>query len=105
MTSDFEGPMKLRAALLLATLAVLPAFGATPEEEWKARIAQSNEHYNVTPHAMLKIQDAIYLGEGDEATLAGIKGDASSWSWRHDADAKGPLHIAIHHGVLSATLN
>ena len=85
--------MKIRAALLLATLIALPAVASTPEEDWKAGIARSNEHYNVTPHAMLKIQDAIYLGEGDEATLAGTKGDPASWTFRHDADAKGPLDI------------
>ena len=97
--------MKLRAALLLAAITVLPAAAATPQEEWKARIETANEHWGKAPHAILKIQDAVYLGEGDEATLSGVKGDAGSWSFRNDADAKGPLHLAIHHGQLSVTLN
>ena len=100
--------MKLRAALLIAAVTVLPslaATAATPQEEWKARIESQNEHWGKTPHAILKIQDAVYLGEGDEATLTGVKGDAASWSWRSDAGAKGPLHISIHHGQLAATLN
>ena len=98
--------MKLRIALLLAALSALPAVAATPQEEWKAKIESSNEHWGKAPHAILKIQDAAYLGAGDEYTLAGVKGDRDSWSFRHDADAKGPLHLAIsHEGKLSITLN
>ena len=28
---------------------------------------------------MLKIQDVVYIGEGDEIALAGTKGVAGSW--------------------------
>ncbi len=98
--------MKIRAALLLAALIALPAMAATPQEEWKARIENANEHWGKAPHAILKIQDAVYLGNGDEATLSGVKGDRGSWSWRNDAGAKGPLHLAVsHEGKLSITLN
>lgn len=99
--------MTIRTGLLIAALIApcLAATAATPQEDWKARIAAQNEHWAKAPHAILKIQDAVYLGEGDEATLAGVKGDAQSWSWRHDAGAKGPLHLSLHHGVLSASLN
>ena len=66
----------------LAILAVLPLLLAaaplSPEAEWKKGIADQNEAYSKRPHAMLKIQDSVYLGEGESAVLAGRPGDAAS---------------------------
>jgi uncharacterized protein (DUF1684 family) len=90
--------MKIRAALLLAAITVLPAFAATPQEEWKARIAAENISYGTKPHAVLKLQDAVYLGEGDQATLTGTKGKPESWKWSTEANAKGPLRVTIKNG-------
>ena len=64
----------MTAFALVAILAALPVFGSTPEQDWKAAIADQNKDYAQTPHAMLKIQDAAYLGEGQTAALAGRKG-------------------------------
>jgi uncharacterized protein (DUF1684 family) len=66
-------------------------------------IAGQNKSYAHTPHAMLKIQDAIYLGEGQSATLTGRPGIAGSWRWR--PNGKGPLHIAFNNGKLAVMLN
>ncbi len=68
-------------------------------------IAGQNKAYAQTPHAMLKIQDAAYIGEGGSATLAGKPGIPGSWRWHTDANTKGPLHIAFNNGKLAVTLN
>jgi uncharacterized protein (DUF1684 family) len=67
------------AVLLLA----VPAMALTPEEEWKKGIEDENTAYAQTSHAMLKIQDSAYIGEGQSATLSGRAGDPSSWKWGH----------------------
>jgi len=97
--------MKIPTLVLVAALAALPAFGSTPEQDWKSAIADQNKDYAQTPHAMLKIQDAAYVGEGQTATLSGRKGDPASWRWHMDSKNAGPLHIAFHDGKLAVTLN
>jgi uncharacterized protein (DUF1684 family) len=107
----YDGAMKTPALVLVAALAALPAFGSTPEQDWKSAIADQNKDYAQTPHAMLKIQDAAYIGEGQSATLSGRKGDPASWRWHMDSkspdDSKsfGPLHIMFHDGKLAVILN
>jgi len=101
------GASAVALSILVAGSAITasPTFGATPEEDWKAGIARANESYGTKPHAILKIQDAVYIGEGDEITLAGTKGDAASWHWHNNGKTDGPLHIALNHGKLSVTLD
>ena len=99
----YDGRMKMTALVLVAILAALPVFGSTPEQDWNAAIADQNKDYAQTPHAMLKIQDAAYVGEGQTATLAGRKGDPASWRWQMDSKAQGPLRIAFHDGKLAVT--
>ena len=67
------------AAYLLAVSA--PGVALAPEAAWKADIANTNKDYSVTPHAMLKIQDAAYLGEGNSASLMGRRGVPGSYKW------------------------
>ncbi len=93
------------ASVLAALMAVTPAIAATPEQAWKASIADQNKAYAKTPHAMLKIQDSVYLGEGQSATLVGRKGDPSSWRWQTSGAAKGPLAISFRGGNLTVLLN
>lgn len=85
--------------LLISTAAM----AATPQDAWKAGIAEQNRDYAQVPHAMLKIQDSVYLGEGQSATLTGRKGDAASWRWR--PGSTGPLTVRYANGKLSATWN
>ena len=57
-------------AIRLALIPLLPLLLAatpTPQEAWKKGIAGQNEAYAKRPHAMLKIQDSVYLGEGETA--------------------------------------
>jgi hypothetical protein len=90
-------------ALLPFLLICSTAMAATPQETWKAGIAEQNKDYAATPHAMLKIQDSAYIGEGQTAVLTGRKGDAGSWRWRPAGD--GALKAVYRGGKLIATLN
>lgn len=89
--------------LLLAPL--LQAATSAPEAVWKQGIADQNKFYAQTPHAMLKIQDSVYLGEGESAVLEGRKGHAASWRWSIHAGAKGPLTLSIKGGRISIVLD
>jgi uncharacterized protein (DUF1684 family) len=90
----------LAATLLLAGAAV----AATPEDAWKAGIADQNISYAQKPHAMLKIQDSAYIGEGQSAVLTGRKGDGASWRWAKGgtgaliASIKGGRLTVLHEG-------
>ena len=95
----------MRAARL-AILAFVPLLlAATPRESWQKGITGQNEAYSKRPHAMLKIQDSVYLGEGERAVLQGRKGDASSWRWNDKPGARGPLRLSIKGGKLSVVHN
>jgi hypothetical protein len=95
----------MRAARL-AILAFVPLLlAATPKDAWQKGIDGQNEAYAKRPHAMLKIQDSVYLGEGESAVLQGKKGDPASWRWNDKPGASGPLRLAIKSGKLSITHN
>lgn len=84
---------------------VTGAAAPSPRQEWLSEIADQNKAYAQTPHAMLKIQDSVYLGEGQAAALTGRAGQGASWKWKLGTSAEGPLKVAIHGGRLVATLN
>lgn len=97
----------MHTVILFAGLAAM-ALGAaapkpTPEQVWAAAIAAQNKSYAEAPHAMLKIQDSVYLGDGESAVLQGRKGEPASWHWSRDAKARGPLGIAVKGGKLAVT--
>lgn len=97
--------MRRKFAALLALAAPMTAFAATPEAEWKASIAEQNYAYAKRPHAMLKIQDSAYIGEGQTAVLRGVKGQPGSWKWSNDAEAAGALSVSLKNGRLAVALN
>jgi uncharacterized protein (DUF1684 family) len=88
-------------ALLLGLAAAGPA--QTPKEVWKANITAENKDYAAVPHAMLKIQDAAYLGEGQRAVLTGKQGQPGSWHWVSGSKAQGGLTVALTKGKISVT--
>jgi hypothetical protein len=95
-------------AIRLALIPLLPLLLAatpTPQEAWQKGIAGQNEAYAKRPHAMLKIQDSVYLGEGETAVLEGKKGAPSSWRWNDKPGAKGPLRLSLSKGKLSIVHN
>jgi len=89
------------AAFLTAGIASA-ALAASPEEVWKKEIAEGNYAWAKAPHAILKIQDAAYLGEGQAATLTGTKGKPDSWRWT-SGEKKGALVARYAHGGVSVS--
>lgn len=74
----------MKFALLAASLLAMissSALAASPEAAWQADLAQTNKDFATAPHAILKIQDAAYLAEGDSASLVGTRGNAGSYRW------------------------
>jgi uncharacterized protein (DUF1684 family) len=67
------------------------AFALAPEAAWKADLADTNKAYSIVPHAILKIQDAAYLGDGNSATLTGTRGVPGSYRWVSGRQANGVL--------------
>ena len=88
---------------LLAAAAVMAAPPLPPQAQWQKDIADQNFAYAKRPHAMLKIQDSVYLGEGESAVLAGMKGQPGSWKWNGKPGAKGALALAVKGGKLVVT--
>lgn len=106
-----SGPLEiknLKNAMLLAGLVLLAlpaaASAPTPQEAWKAGIADANLAYSKKPHAILKIQDAAYLGEGETATLTGQKGKPDSYRWV-PGSKPGVLIARYANGHASVTMN
>lgn len=92
----------MRRVLILAVLPLLLAAAPlSPEAQWKKDIDDQNTAYAKRPHAMLKIQDSVYLGEGESAVLAGVKGQAASWKWTSKPGAKGALALSVKGGKLA----
>lgn len=73
----------MKSLILAASFVAIsaPALALAPEAAWKADIADTNKAYTVTPHAILKIQDAAYLGEGNTSSLVGQRGVPDSYKW------------------------
>lgn len=95
---------RILAALgVTATGLLLMAAAPTPEAAWKAGIAMQNKDYAQTPHAMLKIQDAAYLHDGDTAVLVGRKGMPQSYRWTSKPGAQGVLRVTFRGGKLTVT--
>jgi len=95
----------LAAIFLAATSPFLMAAAPTPEAAWTAGIADQNKDYAQTPHAMLKIQDAAYLHEGDSVVLKGRKGVPGSYRWTNKPGAQGVLRVTLREAKLTVTKN
>ncbi len=93
--------LRLAPVILVSGVAAAAA-PPPPEAAWKAAIAEQNWSYAKKPHAMLKIQDSVYIGEGQGAALQGRKGQPASWRWKNGADAKGALTVFLRSGKLIA---
>lgn len=94
--------------LLVASALISPTSSAplhSPLQAYDINIAEENRHYAKIPHAMLKIQDAAYIGEGQSATLVGKRGQPGSWHWARKSVVHGPLTISYSNGKLTTTLN
>src|SRR5437868_3229559 len=68
-------------ATALVAAMTLSALAKTPEELWKASLADANNGWAHNHYAVLKIQDAAYMRDGDTSTLVGIRGKPESYKW------------------------
>ncbi|MEI9995947.1 MAG: DUF1684 domain-containing protein [Rhizomicrobium sp.] len=89
---------------LAATLLLAAAPAPSPvETAWRASIVEANRDWAKVPHAILKIQDAAYLGEGQSATLTGSKGRPASYKWVPGKVQDGILTVTVqNHQVRGA---
>ncbi|HEY4944157.1 MAG TPA: DUF1684 domain-containing protein [Rhizomicrobium sp.] len=100
--------MRIRTlAALAATTLMLAAAPAplSPEVAWRAGIVDANKAWSKVPHAILKIQDAAYLGEGQSATLNGTKGKPDSYKWVPGKIQDGILTATFHAGHMSGAMH
>src|SRR5437763_7914011 len=95
----------MRLPVLLIASVLLMGAAPPPEGAWTAAIADQNGVYSPTPHAMLKIQDAAYLHEGDTAVLVGRKGQPGSYRWMGNAKADGLTRVTLSKAKLVVTKN
>jgi uncharacterized protein (DUF1684 family) len=86
--------MRKLAACFFFALIFAAAASPSPVATWKAEIAADNKHFANDAHAILKIQDAAYLREGDNSTLVGTKGKPESYHWVKGANVKGGVLFA-----------
>ena len=94
----------MRMPLAVGLVFALQAAGATaqtPRQAWKSGIDEQNKYYSQVPHAMLKIQDAVYLSEGETAALEGRRDQPESWRWTKKPAALGVLQISLKNKKIS----
>ena len=72
--------VKLALALAVAFLSIAAKAPKPPAVEWHDEIVEANQAWAKIPHAILKIQDAAYLGEGQSATLVGVTGSRTPFA-------------------------
>jgi len=80
--------LRISAPIIFAAL-LTAAQAAPPQQQWAKGIAEGNAAWATVKHAILKIQDAAYLRDGDAVSLAGRAGTPESWRW-----SKGELRGA-----------
>jgi hypothetical protein len=106
MLSDMKFPFALNLVLgLVLGMHAAIAAPPSPMEVWKNGIAEQNKDYAQVPHAMLKIQDAVYLSDGEAASIQGQREQPAGWRWTKKADASSVVQIALQHGKLTVTRN
>lgn len=91
----------MRKVILGAAILVLAGSGVASahsvKEAWAQGIEEANIGWAKAHFAILKIQDAAYLGEGEGATLTGSTGHPESYRWARGT-AKGILTVRFEKG-------
>jgi hypothetical protein len=90
MTRKLAMAAALSAAVLLIAAAPPAKHAPTPAEVWKASLIDDNAAWATKKHAILKINDAAYVREGEVVSLVGDPKKPDSWKW-----AKGRLPNAV----------
>jgi hypothetical protein len=89
-----------RIVLCAALCAALvgPANAKTQLDIWKAELSDANNGWAHNHYAILKIQDAAYLRDGDTSTLVGTKGKPETYKWVKGTGVKGVLIAGVRSG-------
>lgn len=98
--------MKIAVGILVVGLASSwsVCFAATPQQTWERELAEANVGWAKAHFAILKIQDAAYLRNGDVATLVGVKGKPETYHWTKGAVPGGALTATVKGGHPSVTM-
>ena len=88
----------LTAACAPMTETAPPAAAATsPIETWEKWRAEENAAWSTKPFAILKIDDAVYLNDGQSAWLTTKKQKGLQYAWTLDAlSAPSGLRVTYH---------
>jgi hypothetical protein len=95
----------MRIALVLTIVATAAGAAAISPQEaaWRAEIDRDNKHFSSEPHAILKIQDAAYMRNGDTYSLVGVKEKPETYRWVKGG--KGLLVAGVRSGEPFVTFN
>jgi uncharacterized protein (DUF1684 family) len=93
----------MKVAILISAIASGVLLGAsapqpTLAQVWKSELADANNGWAHNHYAVLKIQDAAYLRDGDTSTLVGTKGKPESYKWVQGTKVKGILIAGVRAG-------
>lgn len=97
--------LKLGVILLAAIASIAATAPKSPEQAWRSSIEEANQAYSKIPHAILKIQDAAYLGERATATLMGTHGKPDSYHWVQGKASNGVLLASFQGGHLHVLMS
>ena len=84
--------------LFSAALFLVAAEAKSPAEEWKASLAEDNAAWASAKHAILKINDAAYIHEGEFVSLIGDPAKPATWHWAKGKQPKAALIASFTHG-------
>ncbi len=98
----------MRAVIVCCALSLAVAASAalpSPKAVWQADIARANRHYADDPHAILKIQDAAYIRDGDTYTLVGEKEKPETYRWVKGSKPGARLIAGVRAGAPFVVFN
>ena len=73
--------LKFAAAAVAAVLLIASAEAKTPAEVWKDSLKETNADWAANKHALLKINDAAYIHDGEFTSLTGDPKQPATWHW------------------------
>lgn len=97
--------MRIGSLIMIAMLATAPAALALTQDEaaWQQSLKDDNAAYAVKPHAILKIADAAYIGEGEAQSLVGKPGNPASYHWVKGVVKNASFVASLTHGRSTLT--
>jgi Uncharacterized conserved protein len=84
--------------VLATALLVTAAEAKSPAEEWKASLKADNADWAQEKHAILKINDAAYIHQGEIVSLVGDAAKPATWHWQKGKDGKAALTASFSKG-------